>query len=228
MPKPEGSVASPLQPASSSGASMSRLVWPSESYLPSYVAALERGWSPSSEGGEDFARKVLERVRRDPKAFLVSLVDLDAKAGPVILPDGSCAERLPGYHRWIWDGEFCGQIGLRWRPGSVELPSHCLGHIGYNVVPWKRRLGYATEALRLILPEAVAEGLAYVEITTDPNNVGSRRVIEANGGRLVERFIKPPQYGEAVEALRYRIDLQKIGPAAGVAPDRGQCYHRSR
>jgi predicted acetyltransferase len=41
----------------------------------------------------------------------------------------------------MWDGEFCGSIGLRWLPGTEELPPHCLGHIGYAVVPWKRRLG---------------------------------------------------------------------------------------
>src|SRR5262252_2370224 len=55
--------------------------------------------------------------------------------------------------------------------------------------------GYATLALRVMLPRAWDEGLPYVELTTDPDNEASRRVIEANGGRLVERFIKPVQYG---------------------------------
>ena len=70
--------------------------------------------------------------------------------------------RLPGYRRWLWDGEFCGSIDFRWQPGTTALPPHCLGHIGYGVVPWKQGRGYATRALSLLLPAARAEGLAFV------------------------------------------------------------------
>ena len=87
------------------------------------------------------------------------------------------------------------------------MPPHCLGHIGYAVVPWKQRRGYATAALRQFLPSAKEEGLSYVEITTDPQNLASRRVIEANGGVLHERFVKPPQFG-STPGLRYRIALR--------------------
>jgi predicted acetyltransferase len=86
------------------------------------------------------------------------------------------------------------------------LPAHVLGHIGYAVVPWKAGRGYAKHALKLILEHARAEGLRYVEITTDPDNVASRRVIEVNGGVLVERFQTPAQYG-GTDALRFRIAL---------------------
>ena len=74
------------------------------------------------------------------------------------------------------------------------------------MVPWKQGRGYATDALRQLLPEAKLEGLKYVEITTDPDNIASQRVIEANGGLLVERFTKPQQFG-GKEGLRYRIWL---------------------
>jgi predicted acetyltransferase len=47
-----------------------------------------------------------------------------------------------------------------------------------------------------------------VEITTDVTNVASQRVIEANGGVIVERFFKPAGYGGA-ESLRYRIALDQ-------------------
>ena len=106
----------------------------------------------------------------------------------------------------MWDGELCGSIGLRWQPGTSALPPHVLGHVGYGVVPWKRGLGYATLALKLILPEAKAEGLEYVELTTEPGNVASQRVITANGGVLVERFVKTAQH-HGGEALRFRIEL---------------------
>lgn len=181
-----------------------QLVWPNRKYLAGYVSALERGWSPDNVRGEAAAREELEKIAKDADAFLTSLVDREAKGDPITLPDGSVVLRLPGYRRWLWDGEFCGTIGFRWQPGTTALPPHCLGHIGFSVVPWKRRRGYATLALRLLLPEVKAEGLEFVEITTDPTNTGSQRVIEANGGILVERFIKPAALGGS-EGLRYRI-----------------------
>jgi hypothetical protein len=54
--------------------------------------------------------------------------------------------------------------------------------------------------------EARAVGLPYVEITTDPANIASQRVISANGGVLVEHFTKPPQFGSK-PGLRFRIFL---------------------
>jgi predicted acetyltransferase len=60
--------------------------------------------------------------------------------------------------------------------------------------------------LKVMLEHARSEGLQYVEITTDPDNVASRRVIEVNGGVLVERFQRPAIYG-GTDALRFRIAL---------------------
>jgi predicted acetyltransferase len=184
-----------------------QLVWPSSEHLPSYVAALERGWSRDNLRGDIAAREELVQINANPSAFLGSLVDPEAIGAPVTLPDGSVAARLPGFCRWLWDGEFCGSIGLRWQPGTTALPPHCLGHVGYAVVPWKKGRGYATQALRLLLPEAKAVGLPFVEITTDPENLASQRVIQANGGALVERFTKPAQFG-SVPGLRFRIALE--------------------
>jgi len=132
--------------------------------------------------------------------------DREAKGPPVTLPDGSTVRRLPGFRRWLWDGEFCGSIGFRWQEGTTALPPHCLGHIGYAVVPWKQRLGYAKAALAQLLPEAKSIGLSFVEITTDPDNAASQRVILSNGGVLVEQFTKPLQFG-GKPGLRYRIKL---------------------
>jgi predicted acetyltransferase len=54
---------------------------------------------------------------------------------------------------------------------------------------------------------ARAEGLAYVELTTQVDNIPSQRVIEANGGVVVERFYKSEAHGGA-ESLRFRIPLR--------------------
>jgi predicted acetyltransferase len=183
------------------------LVWPAARYLPGYVHALEQGWSPDNLRPQA-AVEELARIAKDPARFLSEQVDREAKGPPVILPDGCTVPRLPGYSRWMWDGEFCGAIGFRWQPGNSDLPPYCLGHIGYSVVPWKRERGYATRALQLLLPQARDEGLAYVELTSDADNIASQRVIEANGGKLIERFHKSAQYGFG-ESLRFRILLAK-------------------
>jgi predicted acetyltransferase len=193
-----------------------QLVRPGPEHLSSYVAALQHGWSADNERGVEAAREELARIQADAAAFLASMEDREGKGPPITLPDGSAAKRLPGFKRWLWDGEFCGSIGLRWQPGTTALPPYCLGHIGYAVVPWKQRLGYAKSALRLILPEAKAVGLPYVEITTDPDNIASQRVIEANGGVLVEHFIKPQQFG-CRPGLRFRITFTPAADAP-VAP----------
>lgn len=182
-----------------------QLVRPSELHLPSYVAALKRGWSADNLRPEA-AQEELARIRADAQAFIASMEDREARGLPITLPDGSVVDRIPGFRRWMWDGEFCGSIGLRWQAGTTDLPPHCLGHIGYAVVPWKQGLGYAKAALAQLLPEARSVGLPFVEITIDPENIASRRVILANGGVLVEHFTKPPQFGSK-PGLRFRIAL---------------------
>ncbi len=182
------------------------LVKPSRRYLPAYRAALERGWSPDNVRLEAAAREHLAAIAADAGAFLASLDDPEARGAPVKLPDGSIAPRLPGFVRWIWDGEFCGSIGLRWQQGTSALPAHVLGHIGFAIVPWKRGRGLAAQALAALLPLARAQGLDRVEITTNLDNVASQRTILRCGGVLEGRFRKAETFGGA-EALRYRIDL---------------------
>lgn len=189
-----------------------KLVTPGLDYLPDYRAALERDWSPDNVRGVVAAREELAKISADPAAFVASLDDVEAKGEPVRLPDGATVPRLPGYRRWMWDDGFCGAIGFRWRPGGSSLPPHVLGHIGYAVVPWRRNRGYARAALAQLLPQVRALGLDYVELTTDPDNIPSQRVIVACGGELVERFRKPEVYG-GKEGLRYRITLTDARPA---------------
>jgi predicted acetyltransferase len=182
------------------------LIRPGREALAQYVAALQSGWSPANVSGDAVIRAHLAAIERDADAFLDSLHDPQARGAPIMLPDGSSVKRLPGYTRWIWDGAFCGAIHLRWQVGTDDLPPHVLGHIGYTVVPDKRGQGHATRALRLLLPEARAVGLRHVELTTDPENVASQRVITANGGVLVGSFRKEAAYG-GEEAARFRIPL---------------------
>ena len=154
------------------------LVEPSLDGLPGYVAALETGWSPSTT--HDLSGTHLDAIRADAEAFLRDLTRREG--GTVTLADGTVAPRLPDRVFWIWDGEFCGSINLRFVPGTLDLPPYVSGHLGYAVVPWKRQRGYATQALALLLPVAHGLGMPRVLVTCDLGNTASRRVIEANGG----------------------------------------------
>jgi len=184
-----------------------RLLAPDAAHLPAYVDALRRGWSPDNSRPEAAAEGLLE-IEADAASFLAAQDSRNGGGPPVTLPDGSQVPRLPGFHRWMWDGEFCGEISFRWQPGTTDLPPHCLGHIGYSVVAWKQRRGHATRALALMLQEIVEEKLLFVELVTTLDNFASQRVIEANGGRLVERFRKVDAHGGA-EGYRFRIELRK-------------------
>jgi predicted acetyltransferase len=58
------------------------------------------------------------------------------------------------------------------------------GHIGYDVRASARRRGHATAMLAGGLAVAAGLGIDPALITCDVDNVGSRRVIETNGGVL--------------------------------------------
>jgi predicted acetyltransferase len=123
-----------------------------------------------------------------------------------VTASGCEVRRLPSRVFWLDDGEFCGIINLRFMAGTDALPDYVSGHIGYAVVPWKRRRGYATRALALLLPVAREVGLKRVELTCDDDNDASRRVIFANGGVLT---------GSRIEArgktkLVFSIDLGAV------------------
>ena len=166
---------------------------PNAAMLPSYAAALRTGWSPNNV--RDVSAEQLAAIEADPAAFLAGTVWTPGSR--VTLGDGTSRERLPDRQFWIVDGAFCGAINLRYQPGTTDLPPHVLGHVGYAVVPWKRRQGAATRALRLVLPVAQALGLPRVMVTAAVDNLVSQRVIAAAGGRpdgrMSERVGHPEQ-----------------------------------
>ncbi len=103
----------------------------------------------------------------------------------------------------IVDGQVVGRISIR----------HCLtdflerigGHVGYGVIPSRRKQGYATEMLRQSLPICLSIGLARVLVTCDVSNPASRRVIEKCGG-VFENITDAPELG--VQKRRYWVDAK--------------------
>jgi predicted acetyltransferase len=185
-----------------------QLVKPTPTHIPSYVNALRRGWHDLPKGSSDkHVENKITEISEDATQFLSLFDDPGARALPYLLPDQTVAYAVPSLRRWIWDettNEYCGTISLRWQNGTTELPPHLMGHVGYTVVPWLRNNGYASFALAEILKLAKQKGLPFLQIVTDVDNLASIRVIEKNGGTLVNTFTKPPMHG-AGTAYCYRI-----------------------
>jgi predicted acetyltransferase len=94
---------------------------------------------------------------------------------------------VTGTYLWMLDDDagedvVVGRISLRHAltPWLLEVG----GHIGYAVRPSARRRGHATSALGQMLRVAAARGIDPALVTCDDDNIGSRKVIEANGGVL--------------------------------------------
>lgn len=92
-------------------------------------------------------------------------------------------DSVPCHFLWITDGsEVIGFLALRTRLNDWLLEQG--GHIGYSVVPSRRREGHATRALNLAVRRAAELGIERVLVVCDDQNAGSARTIEACGGVL--------------------------------------------
>jgi predicted acetyltransferase len=102
---------------------------------------------------------------------------------------------VPVTELWFVEGtDYLGTVVIRHRL-TPEL-ERVGGHIGYHVVPGHRRRGHATWMLAQAKPVCRRLGLTEILVTCAEDDVGSRRVIEANGG-VLDRVVD----GEA----RYRL-----------------------
>jgi predicted acetyltransferase len=141
---------------------------------------LEASWRAAAAEPDATARDGFHTVVTDFCAYVASLLADVEESSP--RPDGwvPCS-------RWWWvdDDTYLGRISVRHRLTPFLLEAG--GHIGYDVRPSARRHGHATAMLRAVLPHAHALGIERALITCDHDNVGSRKVIEANGGVLEDR-----------------------------------------
>ncbi len=81
---------------------------------------------------------------------------------------------------WISGSTFLGRVSIR--HALTDRLRDSGGHIGYDVVPSARSQGHATAMLAAALHVAARPGVTSALLTGVPTNVGSRRVIERNGG----------------------------------------------
>ncbi len=170
---------------------MVELVPPDEAYQDSFLEALAE---LQVEGRRLELAPTL--VAADFPAFVARL---RALADPAHVRSG----RAPETFLWLVDdGAYIGRSSLR--PTATEWLRRYGGHIGYEIRPSRRREGYGTTILRLTLEVARAQGFDRVLVTCDETNIGSRKIIEANGGVLESAIAQP---GTTVRKRRYWIDL---------------------
>jgi predicted acetyltransferase len=165
---------------------MPELISPDGRVQLSFLTAMKE-FQAEGRGGADDSHTMLGReIRRwndrwaDPAVFAEYTAWLRADA----LEDSPRPERfVAGTTLWWADGdEYLGRITVRHR----LTPSLLLvgGHIGYDVRPSARRRGHATSMLAAALPVARGLGIERALLTCLADNIGSRKVIEANGGVL--------------------------------------------
>ena len=101
------------------------------------------------------------------------------------------------------DGARVGQISLRLSDAERFLLYY--GRIGYGVDLEHRGHGYASRAVRLLVPFAWRHGFPELWITCGPENVASRRTCENAGFTFVEIVPVPLAYqGAGITAERCR------------------------
>lgn len=159
---------------------MPELTAPTPHVRPSFLAAIEEFRVDTAYPPSWFVLNVDEEARTGDEAAFDRYVArvLSETQEEVAAANGF----VPATTLWWVSGEeFLGRLAIRHRLNADLLTQG--GHIGYDVRPGARRRGHATAMLRAALPLAASLGIAAALLTCDETNLGSRRVIEANGGR---------------------------------------------
>ena len=164
---------------------MPQLLLPSAVLAPSYRAAMADFAAEGRGSPEDDS--ALGRQLRDfaaqwhtEEGFERFLAKLRADADTSQPPPANWVHSSTYW--WSEGEEFLGAIRIRHQLTPALLEHG--GHIGYDIAPKARRRGHGTAMLRAALPIAAGLGVERALITCDADNIGSRKVIEANGGVL--------------------------------------------
>jgi len=172
------------------------LVKPSMEFMDSYIAACRE----YSEAG----LKIYDEFRGaipDSDAIEKLLKRFEDHSKGIGLPEGW----VPSTTFWLVDkGEYIG--GGNIRHTLTEQLKKFGGHIGYEIRPSKWGQGYGTLLLKLLLSEAGKLGIKSALITCAATNIASRRIIEKNGGVLIDCInIEIGSYNRPT--YRYLIDI---------------------
>ncbi len=170
---------------------MAYLAKPSIKYKRSYLEGLKEFQDEGREAEYNY-----KEVKSDFENFVLKLNNQTKGIG---LPEGW----VPATHFWLIDkDEYIGNISIRHKLNDNLI--RVGGHIGYSIRPSKRNMGYGITILKLSLPEVKKLGIDKALVTCDETNIGSKKIIEANGGILEN--IKEQGEGKP-RKLRYWIKI---------------------
>lgn len=137
-------------------------------------------------------------LEKDFQLYIKKLFDESVGKG---LPEG----HVPQTTYWLVDGDdFIGRVSIRHSLTEKLLREG--GHIGYDIRPSKRKQGFGKKILAFVLPKAKELGITRALVTCDETNIGSKKIIQANGGVLENSIAMD---NELPKKLRYWIDLTK-------------------
>ncbi|MFZ2149607.1 MAG: GNAT family N-acetyltransferase [Minisyncoccia bacterium] len=165
-----------------------KLILPNRKYAASYIK-MEREFEVEGIRGAAGSLDALYSLK-DFSSYNKKAVE---KRKGINIPKG----KVPSTLYWAVVGnKVVGRLSLRhrlWKEASAS-------HIGYAVKTSERRKGYGTEMLRLGLLQAKKLGIKKVVMGCREDNVGSKKIIEANGGIFMKKYLK-----EKVSKLRFYI-----------------------
>lgn len=146
---------------------------PAMQYKDSYIAAV---YEYIREDSGVFWDPLILHERFDEYLQVLAQAETEPMAGFV-----------PATQFWlIAAGSYVGDLDLRHRLNASLRRFG--GHIGYKIRPSQRRRGYGRLLCALGIAEAHRRGIRSILITCDDNNIGSQKIIEANGGVLHDRI----------------------------------------
>ena len=85
------------------------------------------------------------------------------------------------------DGKYIGITEFRLRLDDTNYQN---GHAGASVAPEERRQGYGAAILRMNVEYILSKGIIPAIISCDEDNRKSMSVIEANGGKRLDRIVE--------------------------------------
>lgn len=157
---------------------MMQLKRPSVDLIPSYEAFM----NAMGTAGEELWQALLRRPGETDKEMTERFLRAETKPKPGLVPES-----------FFWavnDQEtVLGRISLRHH--LIPALSEFGGHIGYEVHPAYRRQGVASFMLAELLKQPETRRVGKLLLTCDPENLGSVKTIEKNGGKLEKtRFVE--------------------------------------
>jgi predicted acetyltransferase len=169
-----------------------QLILPSVEYKNSFIKAVKEYQAENLFNYQHLDIKDLE------DNFEKYVEDVKNEAKGIGLPAGY----VPHTVYWLVDDQgYIGRLDIRHQLN--EFLDKFGGHIGYDIRPTRRLQGMGKLILKLAIEKARELGIKEAVITCDVDNMGSRRIIEANGGKFAEVTTGP----SGLKKRRYLIRL---------------------